>query len=164
MISIHRRETLRMVSVVSLAAVLAACGSSGRPKTLAAPSAPYPAYHVSIPVPAATPRPVAPPAGLVANVNALSRQFDGRVGIAVRSIDAGWTVEAEWRRPPAATEREQIVGRDDRARFPRFRPPQARRPGDGDARGHHAVPPADRRVDQEMTAIIAPSANCSSVR
>jgi beta-lactamase class A len=46
---------------------------------------------VVIPVP---PRPVvAAPPSLVANVAMLARGFDGRVGIAVRSIDRGWSVD-----------------------------------------------------------------------
>ncbi|CAN5553756.1 class A beta-lactamase [soil metagenome] len=88
------RNKLRLFGVLALAVGLAACGSGVRPKSVAAPGNPYPAYSVSIPVPPATPRPAAPPAALVANVQALSRQFDGRVGIAVRSIDQGWTVDA----------------------------------------------------------------------
>jgi len=47
----------------------------GRPS---APSAPLPAS--------------APPPALVASIQALGRQFDGKVGIAVQNIDAGWTV------------------------------------------------------------------------
>ena len=40
----------------------------------------------------AAPRPVQAPAFLRDRVNTLGRQFDGRVGIAVRSVDQGWSV------------------------------------------------------------------------
>ena len=44
-------------------------------------------------MPAPAPKPRAPEA-LTANIAALGRSFDGRVGIAVRSIDQGWMVES----------------------------------------------------------------------
>ncbi len=34
------------------------------------------------------------PQALAANIQALGRSFNGRVGIAVRSIDSGWSVES----------------------------------------------------------------------
>jgi len=45
-------------------------------------------------VPAATPRPVSAPAGLAAELASLSHQFEGRVGIAVRSVERGWSIDA----------------------------------------------------------------------
>lgn len=71
---------------------LAGCQSTEVPPV--ARQAPAPDYRVTMPVPAAAPRPPAAPAGLIATVNALRRDFAGTVGIAVRSIDKGWTVDA----------------------------------------------------------------------
>lgn len=78
-------------------AVLAACGSGGRPgaSSRAPQVSPAPAYVVAIPVPA--PRPPAPdraPAGLRMQVASLIRNFPGKAGIAIRAVDDGWTVEA----------------------------------------------------------------------
>lgn len=56
-----------------------------------------PPPSVPLPVrapPPAPPRPVSAPAALAANVAMLVRDFDGRVGVAVRSIDQGWTVDS----------------------------------------------------------------------
>ncbi len=58
--------------------------------------APYqapPRYQVVVPVPPATPRPMSAPQALVTNIAALGRSFNGRVGIAVRSVDNGWSVQ-----------------------------------------------------------------------
>lgn len=56
-----------------------------------------PASNVPLPAMAAVPPPaprlVSAPSMLVANVAALVRAFDGRVGVAVRSIDQGWCVD-----------------------------------------------------------------------
>jgi beta-lactamase class A len=83
-----------------LAAALCACGHDTRSHVAAAlvpaPSAPpRPAYQVVVPVPPPAPRAAAVPAptALAANVAALVRSFDGRVGIAVKSVDDGWTVQ-----------------------------------------------------------------------
>jgi len=76
------------------ALVLTGC-SAGRPGD--AGTAPDRASQplVTIPVPPVRPRAVNPaPAGLVSAVNAIHRGFQGKVGIAVRAVDDGWTVEA----------------------------------------------------------------------
>ena len=74
--------------------LLVGCQSSGRQPIIgAAPPPPAPGV-VSAPVKlVAAPRPPAPPAGLVVSIDQLVKQFDGRVGIAVRSLDKGWTVD-----------------------------------------------------------------------
>jgi beta-lactamase class A len=81
-----------------LAAALCACGHDTRVHVAIVPPAPPvpiapPHYQVVVPVPAPAPKPRAPEA-LTANIAALGRNFDGRVGIAVRSIDQGWMVES----------------------------------------------------------------------
>ncbi len=68
-------------------------------RTAAATPAPRPfvappSNRVAIPVPPPAPRPAAPPAILVSNIEAMHRDFGGRVGIAIKSIDDGWTVSA----------------------------------------------------------------------
>lgn len=68
-------------------------------RTAAATPAPRPfvappSNRVAIPVPPPAPRPAAPPAVLVSNIEAMHRDFGGRVGIAIKSIDDGWTVSA----------------------------------------------------------------------
>lgn len=80
-----------------LAAALCACGhDTSRHLVLIPPAPVQPPYQVVVPVPPPTPRPLPPraPEALVANVTALGRNFNGRVGIAVRSIDQGWTVSS----------------------------------------------------------------------
>ncbi|MEO8375938.1 MAG: serine hydrolase [Sphingomonas bacterium] len=81
-----------------LAAALCACVRDTRaPVAIAPPPPPLPIapphYQVVVPVPPPAPKPRAPEA-LTANIAALGRNFDGRVGIAVRSIDQGWMVES----------------------------------------------------------------------
>jgi len=82
-------------AAVGLAMLLAACGSTSRPgQSGRAPGRDAPVM-VSIPVPQATVRPSPPaPAGLAATVRTLQQGFQGRLGIAVRAVDDGWTVEA----------------------------------------------------------------------
>lgn len=53
-----------------------------------------PSNRVAIPVPPPAPRPAAPPAVLVSNIEQIHDDFGGRVGIAIKSIDDGWTVSA----------------------------------------------------------------------
>ncbi|MGI4730411.1 MAG: serine hydrolase [Janthinobacterium lividum] len=83
------------MGVVS-AAALAGCGSSGRPGAGAGAPVAAPAYFVSVPVPPppAPPRTARAPARLEAAIAALHAGFPGKMGIAVRAVDAGWTVEA----------------------------------------------------------------------
>src|SRR5260370_722729 len=80
-----------------LAAALCACGHDTRVHVAALPPPPPPIapvrYQVVVPVPPPAPKPKAPEA-LTANIAALGRNFNGRVGIAVRSIDQGWMVES----------------------------------------------------------------------
>ncbi|BCA60027.1 serine hydrolase [Sphingomonas sp. HMP6] len=83
----------RTIAVVSLSVVLAACVRDAGPQVARVappPSAPIP---VRAPTPPA-PRSVTAPAALAASVASLVRGFDGRVGVAVRSIDQGWTVDS----------------------------------------------------------------------
>ncbi|WP_236547679.1 serine hydrolase [Sphingomonas sp. AX6] len=58
-----------------------------------------PTNRVAIPVPPPPPRPAAPPAVLVSNIERMHSDFGGRVGIAIRSIDDGWTVSANGDQP-----------------------------------------------------------------
>lgn len=77
-----------------LAAALCACGQDANVHLArVVPSAPGYAPFAP-PVGLSAPRPVAAPAALATSVGILARQFDGRVGIAVRSVDSGWSVDA----------------------------------------------------------------------
>ena len=137
----------RPTAALLLAAALCACARDA--DVHIANSAPVPIVPLPVsPILPPPPRPVLPPPALSANVAMLARGFEGRVGIAIKSIDQGWCVDSSGDRRPAPAKREQIMGRDDRARFPRCRAPEARRPGDAQARGPHAVPPADRSPHQ----------------
>lgn len=49
---------------------------------------------VAVPVPPPPPPPPSAPRPLVSQIEQLQRQFNGRVGVAVRRIDQGWTVAA----------------------------------------------------------------------
>ena len=73
--------------------MLVGCQSSGmNPAALLIPPPavqPQPAAPV---LARATPAPAAP-AGMAYAINAITRDFKGRVGVAVRSIDAGWQVD-----------------------------------------------------------------------
>ncbi|KQS03178.1 serine hydrolase [Sphingomonas sp. Leaf357] len=84
--------TRRSVAVLVLVAMLGSC-AYGNDKQLAdAMSAP--AYQLILPVPPRAPKFVAAPQALVANVTTLGTNFQGKVGIAVHSIDQGWTVQS----------------------------------------------------------------------
>ena len=83
---------------------LCACGPDARTHVVAGAPAPprpiptptyTPTYSVVIPIPPPIPRPIQAPEALVANISMLTRNFDGRVGVAVRSIDQGWTVDSK---------------------------------------------------------------------
>ncbi|MEO9131657.1 MAG: serine hydrolase [Sphingomonas sp.] len=86
-------------AAIMLAAALCACGYDTRAPVAALPPPPPiapPHYQVVVPVPPPAPKPKPPeaPEALTANIASLVRNFDGRVGIAVRSIDQGWMVES----------------------------------------------------------------------
>ncbi|WP_242097400.1 serine hydrolase [Sphingomonas sp. CROZ-RG-20F-R02-07] len=83
------------LGLIGMLALLGACGSSSRPGSSgAAPGRDTPVV-VSIPVPPPAPRtgPRAPEQ-LARQIAQLRQDFGGKVGIAVRAVDAGWTVEA----------------------------------------------------------------------
>ncbi len=85
----------RPATALVLASALCACGHDTRVHVAAAP--PPPAYQVviAVPPPAPKPVPVAAPQPLVASITTLGKSFNGRVGIAVRSIDQGWSVDSQ---------------------------------------------------------------------
>ncbi len=86
----------RPVAALAMATALCACGHDTRVHVAAAPPPPPPAYKLVIPVPAPVARPVpAAPQPLVASITTLGKSFNGRVGIAVRSIDQGWSVDSQ---------------------------------------------------------------------
>lgn len=86
--------TERRVAATAFAALLlVGCQSSG-PQALALIPPPPAAAAVPVPPRAAPPAPRAvAPAGLSVSLQQLATNFKGRVGIAVRSIDKGWTVD-----------------------------------------------------------------------
>jgi beta-lactamase class A len=80
-----------------LAVALCACGHDANVHVAAVTPAPYmplPAALV-VPIPPRQVRPPAPPSALIANVASLVHGFDGRVGVAVRSIEQGWCVDMD---------------------------------------------------------------------
>ncbi|MGL4313760.1 MAG: serine hydrolase, partial [Sphingomonas sp.] len=84
----------RLIMMGVAAMMLVGCVSSGRQPAAVATTPPPPA-----PLPAPAPKPVVvaakpqPPAGMLASLEALAQGFDGRVGIAVTSIDKGWALD-----------------------------------------------------------------------
>jgi beta-lactamase class A len=86
----------RPVATLVLASALCACGHDARVHVAAKPPPP-PVYQVVIPVPPPAPRavPVVAPQALVSSITTLGKTFNGRVGIAVRSIDQGWSVDSQ---------------------------------------------------------------------
>jgi len=85
----------RLVASLGLTTALCACGPSHAPSGRLAliPPAP-PAYSVVVPVPPPPAPKPRPPAALAANIAQLGHDFDGRVGIAVDSVDDGWAVSS----------------------------------------------------------------------
>ena len=71
---------------------LAGCASTSSPQAARVMPVAPPVYRVSMPIPAAVPMKATAPTQLVSTINALRAQFSGSVGIAVRSIDKGWSV------------------------------------------------------------------------
>nr|WP_244624734.1 serine hydrolase [Sphingomonas sp. So64.6b] len=94
----------RLAAIALISVVVASCSTAippSRPQSrivAARPTAPVPAYRppyqVVVPVPPSAPLEVTAPQALVANIETLGRGFNGRVGIAVRSIDSGWSVQS----------------------------------------------------------------------
>lgn len=83
--------TWRSVAALLFAATLGSCSHGGQQTASALTP---PSYQLILPVPPREPKPVAAPQALVANVAALGANFQGKIGIAVRSIDRGWTVQS----------------------------------------------------------------------
>lgn len=97
----HQNPTLPHFRALMGAAVafviLAGCQSTELPRVaVAAEPVPIPIPSATIVPPKAPSKPLPPPApaALIASVNELARGFDGKVGIAVRSIDRDWQVAA----------------------------------------------------------------------
>ncbi len=93
----HQNPTLPHFRALTGAAVafviLAGCQSTELPRVAVAAS-PVPIPTPSATTPPSKPLPPPAPAALITAVNGLARGFDGKVGIAVRSIDQGWQVAA----------------------------------------------------------------------
>jgi beta-lactamase class A len=93
MVRVMGRVVVRHTKVglfVASALTLAACVSDRRVASAPTSLLPPPVAE-TVPVVPAAPK---PPEALVALVQSLTRDFGGRVGIAVRSIDEGWTVQS----------------------------------------------------------------------
>lgn len=82
----------RLSAAIMLSAALCACGHDAR--THVAVPAPPPPVALPAVTQAPAPRPILAPPALVASVAVLARGFRGRVGIAVRSVDRGWSVDS----------------------------------------------------------------------
>lgn len=74
---------------VALALAVSACVGGSPP-----PPPPPPAATVRMPVPPPVPRVATAPAPVTAGLRSLVAGFDGLVGVAVRSVEEGWTAEA----------------------------------------------------------------------
>ncbi|MEO5865973.1 MAG: serine hydrolase [Sphingomonas sp.] len=84
----------RPATALLMSGALCACGHDTRVHVATAPPPP-PAYSLVVAVPPPEPALlVKAPSALAANVQMLGRNFTGKVGIAVRSIDDGWTVQS----------------------------------------------------------------------
>ncbi|MFA5970558.1 MAG: serine hydrolase [Sphingomonas sp.] len=82
----------RLGAATIVALLLVGCQSSG-PQAIALVPPPPVAIAPPVPKPVfVAPKPVAP-AGLASSIDALVRQFNGKVGVAVQSIDRGWSVD-----------------------------------------------------------------------
>lgn len=87
--------TVFRVGVLSGMALLAACGSTGRPGATSRAPIISPPVIVSVPVPLPLPRQTRPaPAPLIGEIDRIQRGFAGKAGIAIRAVDDNWTVEA----------------------------------------------------------------------
>ena len=83
----HRRYGATVVAAL----LLVGCQSS-KPLAVAV-AMPAPAIVKAPPPPPPAPRPPEAPAGLATSIKGIVGAFDGRVGVAVRSIDKGWSVD-----------------------------------------------------------------------
>ena len=91
---IEVRNHRALIGTAVAAIVLAGCQTTEAARIIpAAPSAPTLAAVTPIPA-APAPRLVPPPPGLQASVQTLVRQFQGKVGVAVSSVDQGWLASA----------------------------------------------------------------------
>lgn len=77
-------------TAVSGLLTLAACVGGSQPPP---PASQPPSYSVRVPVPPPTPRVSTAPAPVLSGIRALVAGFDGTVGVAVRSVQDGWTAE-----------------------------------------------------------------------
>ena len=85
----------RFLGVAATIMLLAGCSSSSRPGASASAPGRADPVIVSMPVPPPAPAAAHPaPAQLVREIDALHAGFEGRIGIAVRGVDSGWTAEA----------------------------------------------------------------------
>lgn len=91
MTSIIDRQRLQARATIALATLTAACVSAPAPQVARVAPVPVAPAPVRTPPP---PRPATAPSALAASVAALVRGFDGRVGVAVRSVDQGWTIDS----------------------------------------------------------------------
>ena len=89
--AVHHRALFGAAMAI---AALAGCQTTQAPQmSRTALPVPIPGFSLASPKAAASmPLPPAAPAALVAAVNELARGFDGKLGIAVRSIDLDWQV------------------------------------------------------------------------
>ncbi|MEG3088460.1 serine hydrolase [Sphingomonas sp. PB4P5] len=86
------QDALRQSSaVLALALILGSCGHGEQQRVTVLPK---PLYQLVIPVPAKAVKEIVAPQVLAMNVAALGANFPGKLGIAVKSIDEGWTVQS----------------------------------------------------------------------
>jgi beta-lactamase class A len=91
------RRTIRIgttLAATAAAVLMVGCKSDGAMGDRFAAAAPaHSSHQVTMPVPAARPQP-RPPQALQATLTALTTQFGGKVGIAVQSVNEGWTAQS----------------------------------------------------------------------
>ncbi|MEN2787049.1 serine hydrolase [Sphingomonas qilianensis] len=79
-------------AVLTLAVILGSCGHGKQERV--ATVVPKPVYQLIIPVPAKAAAAAAAPRALTTNIELLGANFDGKVGIAVKSVEDGWIVQS----------------------------------------------------------------------
>lgn len=72
---------------------LAACATGDRPRAALAAAPTYPPYRATMAIPPPAPLSRPAPAGLARSIELTSRMFQGRVGIAVQSVEDRWSVQ-----------------------------------------------------------------------